>query len=166
MKTPKVICDETVEGEFDYSPTQLYTVEKWVITAPEEIEAGTIKLRNLLNDTVQEFQIWQGDPDLTFYYVCVPNEDCSDTEEDDEYDVINIEDLGIHVFKFTALPDESRICAATHYANEKLRQGRPYTVQRAYRELRKSEIDLFDINGAPTWIPREIKEKLEARVDV
>lgn len=147
--------------EFVYSDSQVYKIVKWSIDAPDCQEAGEITLRNLVTDEEDNFTIWQGDEDLTYYYICVDAED--EEDEDNEYDDVNIESLGIYVFTFGALSQDSRIKAAQYYATENRRNGRTYTFQHAYRKLLKGQPLLFDFDGRPAWV--EWTEETEGKVE-
>ena len=133
-------------GTYQQSEFQFYEVVEWKIDAPDCTEAGKLILEDLVRKSIDSYTIWQGDEDLSFFYVCLESED-----EEGEYDAVNLEDFGIHVFTFADLSQESRIHAAEYYAEEKRQEGRAYTFQHAYRKLLKEKTHLFDFNGRPAW---------------
>ncbi len=131
---------------FEQSENQAYEVIDWKITDPDYEEAGELILKDLNTAKIDKFQIWMGDEDLSYYYVCLDSED-----EEGEYEDFNLEAFEIYVFTFAALSQDSRITAAEYYAEEKRQEGRAYTFQHAYRKLLKGQPLLFDIEGRPAW---------------
>lgn len=147
MKTTNTIEDSMMERViFEQSENQAYEVISWKITDPDYEEAGELILKDLNTAEIDKYQIWLGDEDLSYYYVCLNSED-----EEGEYEDFNLEDFEIHVFRFSALSQDSRIVAAEAYAEEKRQEGRAYTFQHAYRKLLKGQPLLFDIEGRPAW---------------
>lgn len=138
----------TVQDEmiFHQSDEQSFKVIDWHIDTPDCIEAGRLKLQDLNTNEIYEYGIWQGDEDMLSYYICL---DC--LEEEDEYETVLLEDLGIHILTFEALTPFARISAAQHFADEKRREGSFYTFQRAYRKLLKGRTELFEFDGTPAW---------------
>lgn len=137
----------TAEGTiYMHSDTQKYEVLSWEIDNPDSSEAGHINLQDLSSGDIERYAIWLGNEDLSFYYVCLHNED------EEEYDVVNIEAFGIHVFTFTNLSQEARIVAAIQFAAISRKAGRSISVQNAYRILRRENLKrLFDVEGNPAW---------------
>lgn len=139
---------ETHELIYHQTEEQSFKVVDWRIDNPDFMEAGILKLQDLRTNEVYEYAIWQGDEDMSSYYVCL---DSVDDDEDDEYDAIQLDDFGIHVFTFEDLAPFARLSAAQFYAEEKRRDGHIYTFQRAYRKLLKGKFELFEFDGRPAW---------------
>ncbi|MGB6406341.1 MAG: hypothetical protein WBF39_02630 [Planococcus donghaensis] len=137
VKTNEMIYHQTEE--------QSFKVIDWRIDNPDFMEAGILKLQDLRTNEVYDYAIWQGDEDISSYYVCLDSVD----DEDDEYDAIQLDDFGIHVFTFEDLTPFARLSAAQFYAEEKRRDGHVYTFQRAYRKLLKDKSELFEFDGRP-----------------
>lgn len=134
---------------YNHTEEQMYEVFSWEIDAPDCQEAGHINLQDLISGEINRYTIWLGNEDLSFYYVCLFNDD---EDDEDEYDVVNIEAFGIHVFTFTNLSQEARINAATQFATLRRKTGSSTSVQNAYRILRRENLKrLFDVEGNPAW---------------
>ena len=162
MKNTKTIESPMVERViFEQSENQAYEVIDWKITDPDYEEAGELILKDLNTDKIDTYQIWLGDMDLSYYYVCLDSED-----EEGEYEDFNLEDFEIYVFTFSALSHDSRINAAKYYAQEMRKKRRAYTFQHAYRKLLKGLPLLFDIDGCPAWKSWAGKVDGEERYDV
>lgn len=74
-----------------------YVLLKFDILGPLVDQIGSLILKNIVTNEVEEYTIWIGDDDLSWFYVCLPtNTDYEDGDEiDDDLDVYSLEDLNI-----------------------------------------------------------------------
>src|SRR5690606_107312 len=145
-----IMSNAGVGTVYVHTEEKKYEVDSWKIEYPSDAEAGHIILQDLATGDKEKYSIWLGSEDLSYYYICLNNEDL---EDEDEYDDVNIDAFGIQVFSFLDLSSDSRITAAYQYAMMKRQQGKNMTFQNAFRFLRRENSKLlFDVLGYPAWV--------------